>query len=383
MKRIVITLFLCAFIYTSYAQIEKSLSFGELLTKTTDLYQVNKIDSAIIVMEYAFENFPEEYQQSTLILGSLYTRAGKNSKAIAIWKSGMEKGYNYHLTSPGYLNYYKENADFMNLLNMEKARLGAAHIVHEVILPETYDPQNLYPLLFIFHGNSRNIDKSKKSWISPVMKKDYISIFVQSYIHYNNTDYVWKANDEKTEKEFKDLYSKILATYPVDTSNIIFAGMSAGGNLVLEFAFSELVPMSGLVLNCPVVPVEITDEHISQFVKKNKRIGIITGEKDFALDNQKSLIMRVKEEGGQSKITINEEIGHEFGQEFTIQLDEYLNWIKKPEGMQQDMSFFETKDAYFGQEPPGLNPEVFAPGIVSDSTWAEHCQIAISPIQSR
>jgi WD40 repeat protein len=37
------------------------------------------------------------------------------------------------------------------------------------------------------------------------------------------------------------------------------------------------------------------------------------------------------------------------------------------------------EDQYFGLKPPGLIPEVFAPGIVSDSTWAEHCQVAISP----
>lgn len=42
-------------------------------------------------------------------------------------------------------------------------------------------------------------------------------------------------------------------------------------------------------------------------------------------------------------------------------------------------NFLETKNAYFGLTPPGLIPEVFASGIVSDSTWAEHCQIAISP----
>jgi len=41
--------------------------------------------------------------------------------------------------------------------------------------------------------------------------------------------------------------------------------------------------------------------------------------------------------------------------------------------------FLETEDAYFGLKPPGLIPEVFAPGIVSDTSWAEHCQIAISP----
>ncbi len=37
------------------------------------------------------------------------------------------------------------------------------------------------------------------------------------------------------------------------------------------------------------------------------------------------------------------------------------------------------KAEYFGLKPPGLIPEVFAPGIVSDTTWAEHCQLAVSP----
>jgi WD40-like Beta Propeller Repeat len=37
------------------------------------------------------------------------------------------------------------------------------------------------------------------------------------------------------------------------------------------------------------------------------------------------------------------------------------------------------KGKYLGQNTPSRTPEVFAPGIVSDSTWAEHCQIAISP----
>ncbi len=46
---------------------------------------------------------------------------------------------------------------------------------------------------------------------------------------------------------------------------------------------------------------------------------------------------------------------------------------------QAEKDFLETKDAYFGLTPPGLIPEVFAPGIVSDSTWAEHCQVAVSP----
>ena len=38
------------------------------------------------------------------------------------------------------------------------------------------------------------------------------------------------------------------------------------------------------------------------------------------------------------------------------------------------------QEQYLGQTPPGDTPEVFAPGIVSNDSWAEHCQVAISPV---
>ncbi|MBU8892821.1 MAG: hypothetical protein KOO66_08575 [Bacteroidales bacterium] len=46
---------------------------------------------------------------------------------------------------------------------------------------------------------------------------------------------------------------------------------------------------------------------------------------------------------------------------------------------QTEQNFLDTEDAYFGLTPPGLIPEVFAPGIISDTSWREHCQLAISP----
>ena len=46
---------------------------------------------------------------------------------------------------------------------------------------------------------------------------------------------------------------------------------------------------------------------------------------------------------------------------------------------QSEQNFLDSKDAYFGLTPSGLTPQVFAPGIVSDTTWAEHCQVAVSP----
>jgi hypothetical protein len=46
---------------------------------------------------------------------------------------------------------------------------------------------------------------------------------------------------------------------------------------------------------------------------------------------------------------------------------------------QESQEFPILKGKYLGQKLPGIVPEVFAPGIVSDTSWWEHCQVAVSP----
>ncbi len=327
MKRVITSICFCAIFYTAFAQIDQNLSYEELQTRAVDLLRKANIDSAIVIMEYAVTKFPEEEQWSTNFLAQLNIRSGNNAKAVEIWKAGMEKGYNYNLTSHMYDRFYKDDSDFLRLVNMEKERNDRSHIKHEVILPAAYSQDNYYPVIFIFHGNNRNIESAKTSWVSQTMKDKYIAVFLQSYIYSNDVNYVWKSGDTKTEKEFKDIYGKILTGYSVDTTKIILAGMSAGGRLALEFAFNEFVPVSGLVLNCPVVPENIGDELIGQFVAKNNKIGIITGDKDFALEGQKGLVSNIKEQGGQARITVSKDAGHEFVEGFSDLLNDYLKWI--------------------------------------------------------
>ena len=45
---------------------------------------------------------------------------------------------------------------------------------------------------------------------------------------------------------------------------------------------------------------------------------------------------------------------------------------------QQSQEFPVLKGKYLGQNLPGIVPEVFAPGVVSDTSWWEHCQVANS-----
>jgi predicted esterase len=278
-------------------------------------------------MEYALKKFPEELSSTTNILAQIYTRTGNYSKACEIWEIGISKGYSYNLNNTAYQQYYKDNEEFARLAKIEKDRMDTIHLKHEIILPTGYDIQKTYPVLFVFHGNNRNIEKSKISWNAPIMNREFITVFLQSYIPSSPTDFKWIPKDGKIKKEFTEIYNQVLNDYPVDEARIIFAGMSAGGKKAMDFTLNNYFPVSGLVLNCPVPPQDITDDMITHFVESHKKIGIITGANDFALENQKNFVSRVDSLGGQTRITVTEGLGHSFAENFTQLLDDYLRWV--------------------------------------------------------
>ena len=328
-KLFLLQFILLALLMNCFGQVDKSLSYEELETSATSAYRNNNADSAIMIMEYALKKFPEEFARTTNILAHIYTRTNHLSKAIEIWEIGINKGYMFDLNNPYYQDYYKDNADFEALAQIEKSRLDTMHLKYEIVLPTEYDNKKMYPILFVFHGNNRNIEKSKISWNAPIMTEEFISVFLQSYIPSSPTDFKWVSKDDKIKKEFTDIYNQILKNYPVDEAKIIFAGMSAGGKKAMDFTLNNYFPVSGLVLNCPVPPQNITNEMITKFVETNKRIGIITGENDFALESQNSFVSRVDSLGGETRITVTEGLGHSFAENFTQLLDDYLRWVIK------------------------------------------------------
>jgi predicted peptidase len=308
-------------------QINKDLTYAELEEKAISSFRNNQTDSSIIIMEYAHEKFPEEFARTTNILAYIYTRANNLSKAIEIWRIGINKGYIYDLNNPYYQEFYKDNADFEALAQIEKSRLDTMHLKYEIVLPTEYNNKKTYPLLFIFHGNNRNINLSKEAWNAPIMNQEFITVFLQSYIPSSLTNFKWIPNDQKIKTEFTEIYYHILKNHPIDESKIIFAGMSAGGKKALDFTLNNYFPVSGLVLNCPVIPQDVTDDMITNFAKTNKKLGIITGENDFALEGQKNLVSKIDSLAGQTKMFATKDLGHSFAENFTQLLDEYLRWV--------------------------------------------------------
>ena len=329
-SKVILTSFLlCVLNLAVFGQFEKFTSLKELDSLSAKYCQTKNLDSAIYVIKYARSKYPEYDKDATYLLDSLFLITKQDSNVLKNIDYGLKKRYFFGLERWEYRDFIN-NPEFKRLARIdwqiEDSLNKISHMKYEVVLPKNYSIDKNYPLLFVFHGNSRNIQKEKGVWTSNVTRDRYIVIFVQSYIHLTTNDYRWGENDEKTDMEFKEIYEQIVKKYPSAKNKVIFSAMSAGGFIAISYAFNQFVPVYGLVLNCPVVP-DVADSSIKKFVDENKKIAIITGENDFLLNNQKDLINKVNKMGGNNRIMINTGLGHEYSENFSTLLDKYLNWI--------------------------------------------------------
>jgi hypothetical protein len=313
----------------SFGQFNKCTSYRELYSLSGKYCEANKPDSAILAIEYARSKFPEYDKVATYLLDSLFLSSRQDSNVLKNMEYGLKKRYFFGAGRWDYRDFIN-NPEFIRLARIDwqigDSLDNLSHLKYEIVLPTKYSTEKNYPLLFVFHGNSRNIQKEKEVWTSSVMKDKFIVVFVQSYIHLTEQNYRWEENDEKTNREFREIYEQVTKKYPVGKNKIIFSAMSAGGSIAIGYTFNQFVPVNGLVLNCPVVPA-VSDSLIRKFVDEGKRIAIITGENDFVLNDQKDLIDRINKIGGNNRITINAGLGHEYAKDFSTLLDNYLNWV--------------------------------------------------------
>ena len=328
-KLMITSFLLCVLNIAAFGQLDKFTSYKEFDLLSRKYVQTNNFDSAILVIEYARSKFPEYDKDATYLLESLFLSTKQDSNVLKNLDYGLKKRYFFGLERYDYKDFIN-NPEFIRLARIdwqiEDSLNKLSHMKYEIVLPTNYSVDKNYPVLFVFHGNGRNIQKEKGIWTSNMTKDKFIVVFVQSYIYLTPHDYRWEDNDEKTNREFKEIYERIINKNPAAKDKIIFSAMSAGGSIAIAYAFSQFVPVNGLVLNCPVVP-DVSDNLIKKFVDENKKIGIITGENDSELNSQKELIDKVARIGGNNKITINPGLGHEYANDFSTFLDKYLIWI--------------------------------------------------------
>ncbi|UCH15406.1 MAG: dienelactone hydrolase family protein, partial [Bacteroidales bacterium] len=233
---------------------------------------------------------------------------------------------------PHFLSEYSDNKRFQDfiLLN-DSLKISTAENTkaeYFVNLPVNFNPDNKYPLIIVLHGGIGNNNTTYINWDSKKIKSDFISVYPHGRIVRGSYA---RSYGESGLEDIKEIYKQVASNYPVDTSVVILAGQSAGGDLSLRLAYDD-IPAQGLLLAFPVKPKDLDYKKASEFKNKNIRIVMICGEKDQRFfPGQQEMSVILDSAGVENRFIKYPELGHGFPDDFPEQLDKGILYITNEE----------------------------------------------------
>lgn len=334
MKKILVifVLFICA---TSLAQTKNETktysTYKDLYAKLVELYNGKNYTEAAVLAENHLALFPEKTRQITYNMALFYTFAGDYNNAIKALNYGHSKGIFYGvwdffaeqwkplLETPAWKDFLAENDKRV------KAAQEKAELIVDISLPEGYDASKKYPLFIALHGGGDNLADFKPNWTSPKMKKEYIVAYLQSTQVASMTGFHWQ-NDEMTKKDIAKALDIIKEKHPIDEKEILMGGFSSGGYGSMTVAFSNTIPVKGVILLCPPVP-DVTNDQLSESCTRGLRVMMLTTELDNRIEQQKELVIRMQRSNIAAKIEIFPNIGHWYPNDLPEKIDEAIAFI--------------------------------------------------------
>lgn len=214
---------------------------------------------------------------------------------LLIFREGHSKGYFYflHPALPG-LKPYLDFPGFEELVERDRilydSALRRSTTLYQVQLPEGFHGEVSYPLFFVFHGGNSNFKRLQGHWNHACLDKNWIKVYLQSYRHFDSGSYTWRSGDPRSDYDLKQIFRELQDDYPVDTSQIVLAGISAGANYAMGMALRGILPVKGLIAFCPGLPGVFRSVFDAEVLNTGIRMYMVGGEHDFYLEQQKSLM---------------------------------------------------------------------------------------------
>ena len=346
MKRItllIIAAFILVCVRNSYAQNIVELPYKpmdkEFLSFTKTLKEINETDyqQSIDLCTEALDKYQDMNSRYNLIYWELsfhYASLKQYDKCFEILKLGQDEGLFYYLRTvervfPPYLNelekldgyesFMAKNAELMDSANQHKT------FEFMVQLPTDYDKNKTYPMIFIMHGGIGNIPNSQYKYISEKLEKDFIVAYTQGDVFAGSFS---RAYDfENWEDPIVQIYQQVISKYPVDTTQIILAGPSAGGYRSLTLGLNNSIPAKGLLLSFAVYPRDSDSTLFTNAAERGLKVALLCGENDWAIQQQKKLGYLLDKYGIQNRFVVFPETGHEFPENWPYYLDTSLVYL--------------------------------------------------------
>jgi dipeptidyl aminopeptidase/acylaminoacyl peptidase len=205
----------------------------------------------------------------------------------------------------------------------EELRLAAiadSQSEYEVVPPDSYDPEKSYPAIFILHGGGSNLLRARKHWNSVDLNRNFILVFIQSYLHYDYNTFGWKRYDPRARQDIINCFSEVLGDYKILPEEVAIAGISAGATMALDVFLNNIIPVKACIVFSPSRPTEFLSENMLSEEFKNKTAVMLIGENDS--ESRKSDFIEMAEAmtkaGIHTPITIMPDTGHEYPIDFPL-----------------------------------------------------------------
>jgi poly(3-hydroxybutyrate) depolymerase len=303
--------------------------FWALMNKVDWLGAQNKSAEALSLLEDGLKRFPEREFEIKSEMALVYGQLGQHRKSIEIWRAGHAKGLFYGLFPQfDWLRPFEEFPEFQNIMERDRALREEAErtatMRYEVDTPASYLADYRYPIFIVLHGGMGNIERARTYWRSKVLLRDYLVAWIQSSRPMSSRGYGWRGRDPKMRAELRKIYDEIVSKYPVDPKRVLSGGMAAGGMMSLDAVVHNVLPMTGYVVNCPIVPPDFEDAMADQVRERGIRGVMISGEKDYGLPRLKEMVEVFAKAGVRYRLTVVPGMGHAIPDNFPARLDKAL-----------------------------------------------------------
>jgi predicted esterase len=334
-KRLVlVSLILCSWSWVSLLGQEKRefADYKEMRAYLGELFQQKKYAEAAALLESVLDRFPENVLANTFNLAAARAYLGDAEKAVLALEEGHRRGVFYGLWdfTAKFWDPIRDTPRFQAFLTANQARVDEAQskavMLTDVVTPEGYDPARKYPLFVALHGGGESIAEFKPLWISPRLRTEFITVYVQSSQVAGMRGFHWQ-DAALTRRDLEAAYKRVLGQYPVDAGRVVIGGFSSGGYGSMVAAFGNLFPVRGFVALCPVVPDAVSDEDIQAAKLRGLRGTLLTTEQDNRVEAQRAFVERLEKGGLTVEFHLTPNIGHWYPKEFATLLDQAIALI--------------------------------------------------------
>ncbi|MFX0207239.1 MAG: alpha/beta hydrolase [Candidatus Hodarchaeota archaeon] len=284
----------------------------------------------------AISCFPENPTLTYSWAALFYVLLGKNNKSMQTLVEGLTKGA---VWSPSFLEEgfqgLKDHPRFPEILELTRKKFYNNKSLNQAELlvrtPKSYSTSKQYPLLLVFHGRFDSNAANDIYWGNIIEQKEIFLALLQSSQMQSKNHFVWDEENKALE-DLQRALAILIEHYPINTSEIILAGVSQGSELALVALFSGFVTATKFISVIPAFggfSYQLSEKDLMQNKKEKIRGCFIVGERDPRFSKTKTFFELLRKNGVECRLFSYPELGHQIPDDFDQVLAKAVNFVLK------------------------------------------------------